>query len=166
MQGYVKKGYRRKIDVLEATALYHAGHSFDAIGSRFGVSRQAVYASLVRAGVHAVAESEMTSRLTDEQFAALLKSIGDRIAASQDKYWRAESIRNSVRSKTAVAIRTGRLVPQPCEVCGTTKRLANGQRGVHAHHDDYSQPLSVRWLCPKHHKAWHLVSRPKLPGTE
>lgn len=33
---------------------------------------------------------------------------------------------------------------QPCEVCGTTP----AQR----HHDDYSKPLEIRWLCPVHHK--------------
>lgn len=25
-----------------------------------------------------------------------------------------------------------------------------------AHHDDYSKPLEVRWLCPSHHKLHHL----------
>jgi hypothetical protein len=42
------------------------------------------------------------------------------------------------------AVRDGRLVKQPCEVCGALK--------VEAHHDDYSKPLDVRWLCNSHHK--------------
>ncbi|UOF80573.1 putative hnhc nuclease [Caudoviricetes sp.] len=37
---------------------------------------------------------------------------------------------------------------KPCEVCGTDNK-------VHRHHDDYSKPLQVRFLCPKHHKAIH-----------
>jgi ribosomal protein S27AE len=45
------------------------------------------------------------------------------------------------------AIRRGELVRQPCEVCGATK--------VHAHHDDYSKPLDVRWLCSRHHRLHH-----------
>lgn len=45
------------------------------------------------------------------------------------------------------AIRDGRLVRQPCEVCETVT--------VHAHHDDYSKPLDVRWLCVKHHGVHH-----------
>lgn len=45
------------------------------------------------------------------------------------------------------ALRTGRLTRQPCEVCGAEK--------VHAHHDDYSRPLEVRWLCPAHHREIH-----------
>lgn len=44
-------------------------------------------------------------------------------------------------------ILTNRLVKQPCEVCG---------EGVaDAHHDDYSKPLEVRWLCRAHHGQWH-----------
>jgi ribosomal protein S27AE len=46
------------------------------------------------------------------------------------------------------AVRSGRLQKQPCEKCGTVDR-------VNAHHDDYSKPLEVRWLCPKHHSEVH-----------
>lgn len=45
------------------------------------------------------------------------------------------------------AIRSGKLVRQPCEKCGEVKSQA--------HHDDYSKPLSVRWLCVKHHREHH-----------
>jgi ribosomal protein S27AE len=37
---------------------------------------------------------------------------------------------------------------KPCEVCGATEN-------VHAHHDDYSKPLEVRWLCSRHHAEHH-----------
>lgn len=46
------------------------------------------------------------------------------------------------------AVKTGVLVPLPCEVCGTNEK-------VHAHHDDYSKQLDVRWLCAAHHAQWH-----------
>lgn len=49
------------------------------------------------------------------------------------------------------AIREGRLVRLPCEVCGAVKS--------DAHHDDYSKPLSVRWLCRPHHYAHHRQQR-------
>ncbi len=45
------------------------------------------------------------------------------------------------------AIRDKRLFREPCETCGVTK--------THAHHDDYSKPLNVRWLCIPHHSQWH-----------
>lgn len=45
----------------------------------------------------------------------------------------------------ATAIRSGRLVRQPCEICGA--------RRVEAHHPDYRKPLAVEWLCYRHHRA-------------
>lgn len=45
------------------------------------------------------------------------------------------------------AIERGDLAPQPCRVCG--------ERKAHAHHEDYSQPLDVWWLCVKHHHERH-----------
>ena len=46
------------------------------------------------------------------------------------------------RSAVYYAIKTGRLIKEPC-FCGEVK--------VQAHHDDYSKPLDVEWLCSKHH---------------
>ena len=45
------------------------------------------------------------------------------------------------------AILRGALIRQPCEVCG--------RKDTHGHHDDYSKPLDVRWLCPPHHHEVH-----------
>jgi hypothetical protein len=44
------------------------------------------------------------------------------------------------------AIRSGKLLKQPCKICGAT---------AHAHHDDYAKPLEVIWLCPTHHMRLH-----------
>lgn len=59
--------------------------------------------------------------------------------------WRRENP-EKYRAQNAVnnALRAGRLEKGPCEICGSTER-------VHGHHDDYSHPLDVRWLCPAHH---------------
>ena len=45
------------------------------------------------------------------------------------------------------AVRGKKMKREPCEVCGADY--------VHGHHDDYAYPLTVRWLCPAHHKQWH-----------
>lgn len=45
------------------------------------------------------------------------------------------------------AVKSGKIQKFPCEKCGAVN--------VHAHHDDYSKPLAVRWLCPADHKAIH-----------
>jgi hypothetical protein len=45
------------------------------------------------------------------------------------------------------AIRSGRLVPMPCQKCGEPQ--------TEAHHDDYAKPLEVRWLCHLCHREEH-----------
>jgi len=37
----------------------------------------------------------------------------------------------------------GKIKRLPCELCGDPKSQG--------HHEDYSKPLEVRWLCSKHH---------------
>ena len=49
---------------------------------------------------------------------------------------------------TGNALRDGRLVPRPCERCGHAIN-------VQAHHEDYTKPLEVVWLCPPCHGARH-----------
>lgn len=58
-----------------------------------------------------------------------------------------ENLKARVRAITRDRINRGKLVRQPCEVCGEIK--------VDAHHDDYSKPLEVRWLCRLHHRQHH-----------
>ena len=49
------------------------------------------------------------------------------------------------------AIRANKLTRQLCEICGEK---------AHAHHEDYSKPLEVRWLCPTHHmRLHHMIDR-------
>lgn len=77
-------------------------------------------------------------------------SASGKIAASRAKKRWAE--KNAVKRAANIivgnAIRDGRLIKLPCEICGNDL--------VHGHHDDYSKPLDVRWLCPPHHKQWHI----------
>lgn len=44
-------------------------------------------------------------------------------------------------------VRYGILKPKPCESCGDPK--------AQKHHDDYSKPLEVRWLCVDCHRRLH-----------
>lgn len=53
------------------------------------------------------------------------------------------------------ALRAGRIVRQPCEACGVEHPTAR----VEAHHDDYSKPLDVRWLCSQHHADHHRAMK-------
>lgn len=48
------------------------------------------------------------------------------------------------------ALRDKKLSKQPCEHADETGKRC-GALKVEAHHDDYTKPLEVRWLCKKHH---------------
>lgn len=44
------------------------------------------------------------------------------------------------------AIRAGKIARQNCSICS---------KKAHAHHEDYSKPLEVVWLCSIHHSQKH-----------
>ena len=87
-----------------------------------------------------------------------LKTKGGKDAARRAKhrYIERNAIKRGVHVMTGNAIRDGKLTKKPCEICCCVD--------VHAHHDDYSKPLDVRWLCPLHHKQWHDENGEGLNG--
>lgn len=53
----------------------------------------------------------------------------------------------AAHSALEYALRAGRLTkPDACERCGEARR-------IHGHHEDYSKPLEVMWLCAPCHGA-------------
>lgn len=70
------------------------------------------------------------------------------------------SRRDKTRAQRVVynAILSGQLVrPTRCSKCLLAKRLC-------AHHDDYTKPLAVRWLCYVCHRGVHVGW--KLPDAD
>jgi hypothetical protein len=68
--------------------------------------------------------------------------------------WRAQAAwkaRNPLatwsQSALRSALRKGLLKREPCRVCGAEP--------ADAHHADYERPLSVEFLCRKHHRRHH-----------
>lgn len=58
------------------------------------------------------------------------------------------------------AIRDGRLKkPEAYESCGSCDK-------IEAHHDNYTLPFDVRWLCESCHKQWHLDNEPYYGATD
>lgn len=58
-----------------------------------------------------------------------------------------EKEKMKARTLALTALRQGKLVRKPCEVCKNQK--------TEFHHDDYNKPLQVRNLCRKCHLEWH-----------
>lgn len=81
--------------------------------------------------------------------AAYDQTARGKVASSRAKS--AWSERNPEKRKAHNAVnnakRRGNLHATPCAVCESSK--------VEGHHDDYSKPLDVVWLCSTHHKDQH-----------
>lgn len=56
-------------------------------------------------------------------------------------------IKINARNKVANALKSGELTKQPCSVSN-----AECYGRIEAHHEDYTKPLVVIWLCSKHHR--------------
>ena len=52
------------------------------------------------------------------------------------------------------AIKNGKINKEYlCSECGSNNQ-------IQGHHDDYTKPLVVRWLCVKCHNLWHKNNKP------
>ena len=73
-----------------------------------------------------------------------------KLAASGVKGHSGRSIAAKQKAQNAVqnAVKYGKLIRLPCSVCGDQKS--------EGHHEDYSKPLEVVWLCRTHHAARHI----------
>ena len=60
-------------------------------------------------------------------------------------------IKRNASAMVRKAIKKGWLIKKNCEVCDNPKSQG--------HHEDYSNPLEVVWLCDKHHKIRHKELR-------
>ena len=60
--------------------------------------------------------------------------------------------KRKARQKVYYALKVHKLIKEPCNGCGKIE--------VEAHHDDYSKPLDVLWLCRQCHADRHkLIKR-------
>jgi ribosomal protein S27AE len=117
--------------------------SWRRYGDRNRLQRRAYHRKLYERNPEAVAERVKAYRKTE---------AGKRVAkVSAERQNRKFPERRAARVAVGKAVNAGRLVKQPCESCGNVK--------AQAHHDDYSKPLEVRWLCTPCHAAEHRASK-------
>ena len=68
------------------------------------------------------------------------------IRAADRRRYRIAPKKKRARALAYHALKIGKLIARGCEVCGIPAQ---------AHHDDYAEPLKVRWLCFEHHLEEH-----------
>lgn len=70
------------------------------------------------------------------------------LQAKKEERYKGSPERLSIPTKVFRAIESGKLTREPCSVCGATEY-------VDGHHNDYTKPLDVVWLCRTHHRRLH-----------
>jgi hypothetical protein len=90
-----------------------------------------------------------TSKKETENRKRYIKNHPDFHAKKRIRYRSNEEnrIKQDARDKFHSKVRFGKIKRQPCEICGAPNACG--------HHDDYSKPYVVRWLCVKHHIEFH-----------
>lgn len=79
-------------------------------------------------------------------------------AKGNAKYQVANPVKKKAHYLLSYAIESEKIArPTICEECPSTKK-------IEGHHEDYSFPLVVRWLCQICHIAWHKENGPGLNG--
>ena len=70
---------------------------------------------------------------------------------AQNRWNRGNRAKRRAQAILRAALRKGEVTRGCCEVCGSLR--------VDGHHDDYSLPLQVTWLCRRHHQQRHADMR-------
>jgi predicted DNA-binding protein YlxM (UPF0122 family) len=135
MAGKLKK--LTKEQAADAVELYKQGFSLGEIAPIYGVTRQSMHDLLKR----------RTTLRQRERYG--VENHFYRYGRTDEQEMRQRAVQHVVEK----AIKKGILRPKKCEECGRNGRMRDGRREVQAHHDDYTKPLKVRWLCqPCHHE--------------
>lgn len=79
-------------------------------------------------------------------------------AARNARYSHRHPERAAAKQAVTLALRAGRLTRLPCQVCDAAK--------AQAHHDDYTRPLEVIWLCVDHHGERHRLLNRAVPPAK
>lgn len=132
-------GWRKLSDTkaMEAKRLYESGLSIQKVAERMGVSRQSMHGTLKRMG---------TTFRPQKRF-----------GESNHFYRGGKMASDKAQNKLERAIQRGEITrPETCEECGMKPPpFTDGRTPIQAHHDDYSKPLEVRWLCQRCHHKHH-----------
>jgi len=83
----------------------------------------------------------------------------DAAKIAKAKYRSKNKIKINAKDTINRALRRNHLIkPSNCEECDSTQNKLDG------HHDDYSFPMVVRWLCRGCHLSWHRANGAGING--
>ncbi len=126
--------------VQEAIRLYESGLGLQPIAAFLGITRQGLWDVLRRR----------------------IKLRPQKRAGKDNHFYRGTKSDGKAHNLLEYALKTGIVQRKDaCEECGDSGTFKDGRAKVHAHHDDYSKPLEVRWLCQPCHHEWHKHSKAK-----
>ena len=89
----------------------------------------------------------------DKQRSKLPHRVAKAIAITK-KFRKEDSRRQQCHNAVMRALRSGKIEPAACFVCGSEDTVA--------HHPSYDLPLDVVWLCQAHHVQLHVAHRMEL----
>ena len=90
------------------------------------------------------AENREATREIDREWR---KKNPEAIREKNRKWRKSNPHKRKAHMAVSYALEKGTLKKEPCVICGEEK--------VDAHHENYSKPLEVIWLCRKHHRRLH-----------
>lgn len=74
-----------------------------------------------------------------------------RVIEMRRKYYQRGIEKDKARKALRIAVKNGLVIKGLCILCGSDN--------VQGHHEDYSKPLDVVWLCDSDHKKFEKVKR-------
>ena len=125
--------------------------SNNEIGAILGRTPVAIWTKVYELGLVRSKEAKLRIRNKRNTTGELNPNWKEGISKNNYHYRKIQKQRYPEKSKArelvASAIRNKSLVKEPCIICGDINSFA--------HHEDYSKPLDVIWLCRKHHREKH-----------
>jgi hypothetical protein len=135
----------------------YSSMEYSKLGEALGRTRQAIERKLFHMNL------SLSSDVLSARRSAIAKRLFENQSGESNPNWKGGISKNNyhykkiqverypekTKARNAVrrAVKNGMLIKLPCAQCGNRESFA--------HHDDYTKPLEVVWLCRKHHRARH-----------
>jgi hypothetical protein len=152
----MKKWTKEDEDILKE--LYPYG-GYKVVQDKICRSRKSILQRADRLGIKVIPEykskilSDAGKLISSKYSGSGEKNANWKGGISKDNYrYKLKSIskypeKDNARKLLATAIKSGKVKRMSCSVCGDVKS--------EAHHEDYTNPYDVVWLCRKHHIERH-----------